>query len=553
MSETAPHAMQRDSECQVQCWLIAGLDTKCGVVFVSKAETGAARRWCLKPKRRAVMRSRNRKVNNVGKVSCVGLLTLGLMLVGPVSHSSAFAEEAKDSSNASATEDYGIGTQALSMSTVGISFSPTTGSTSLTPITSAGQSAQINVLATVDVANSGGYSVYLKSNSQNLAGVNNPSNIIPGIAGSVTYDNLSTNTWGYAAVEGEAVPENATYKAVSTGQGDKIAENANSKIVADTKNIMLSFVAKIGDNIPADTYQSTVTMSVVSSPVQLALGDISEMQQMTSEICENTTPNATKQLKDVRDGKYYWVTKLADNKCWMTQNLALDLNTNTLPLIAITSDVENDWTPMNDDEVLYTADIADEGTILNSYTGQRSWNLGSYYIKSPNNPTSCGSKKNSLASCIDYFVALVAPVSADNNTNAHYLVGNYYQWTTATAGTGKDITEGQAEGSICPSGWKLPTAGSGGEFVALVDALGGTSSANSITDAPFYGVRGGLVWQDSYFLSDAGNGGTYWSATATNSNSHAYNLTLISSNGFRPSAYNASPRNQGYSVRCIAR
>ena len=50
------------------------------------------------------------------------------------------------------------------------------------------------------------------------------------------------------------------------------------------------------------------------------------MQEMTSSICENSPQLATKQLRDIRDGKYYWVTKLADGNCWMTQNLDLDLN-----------------------------------------------------------------------------------------------------------------------------------------------------------------------------------------------------------------------------------
>ena len=50
------------------------------------------------------------------------------------------------------------------------------------------------------------------------------------------------------------------------------------------------------------------------------------MQEMTSEVCASTATGVSAQLKDVRDNKYYWVTKLADGKCWMTQNLDLDLN-----------------------------------------------------------------------------------------------------------------------------------------------------------------------------------------------------------------------------------
>ena len=44
--------------------------------------------------------------------------------------------------------------------------------------------------------------------------------------------------------------------------------------------------------------------------------------------------------------------------------------------------------------------------------------------------------------------------------DGHYLVGNYYQWNAATAGTGGTITSSNASGSVCPKGWKLPSSGS---------------------------------------------------------------------------------------------
>ena len=67
------------------------------------------------------------------------------------------------------------------------------------------------------------------------------------------------------------------------------------------------------------------------------------MQGMTASICREIGTAAdtnkaayestdalgnkvyTKQLRDNRDNKYYWVAKLADGNCWMTQNLDLDI------------------------------------------------------------------------------------------------------------------------------------------------------------------------------------------------------------------------------------
>lgn len=69
------------------------------------------------------------------------------------------------------------------------------------------------------------------------------------------------------------------------------------------------------------------TVPGVSGPLKTTLTDISTMQEMTSKICQDSVLNETKQLKDTRDGKLYWVAKLPDEQCWMTQNLDLDLGT----------------------------------------------------------------------------------------------------------------------------------------------------------------------------------------------------------------------------------
>lgn len=51
---------------------------------------------------------------------------------------------------------------------------------------------------------------------------------------------------------------------------------------------------------------------------------IETMQEMTAEICAVSQEGDSKQLVDERDGKKYWVTKLKDGQCWMTQNLDYD-------------------------------------------------------------------------------------------------------------------------------------------------------------------------------------------------------------------------------------
>ena len=68
------------------------------------------------------------------------------------------------------------------------------------------------------------------------------------------------------------------------------------------------------------------------------------MQDMTAEICNTVDvydENSQTQLIDIRDNKLYWVAKLQDGHCWMTQNLDFNissnitLNSNTTDLNAI--------------------------------------------------------------------------------------------------------------------------------------------------------------------------------------------------------------------------
>ncbi len=446
-------------------------------------------------------------------------------------------------------------------STVNISFTPPSGSTSLTPTTTSGQSAQINVAATVSVQNSGGYTVYLKSNSANLVGEKNSNNVIPGATTAKTYNDMDINTWGYTAAEG-SIPDNATYTAPSvSGNGDKLVENANKKIVSDTKTIMLSFATKVNDQKPADTYKNTITMSVVSSPLKTTLSDITNMQNMTNSICADSEIHETKQLRDTRDGKYYWVTKLADNNCWMTQNLDLDLNAQTTPLTPETSDVSGNWVPNSGvwgpdgDEPAYTANTASSSTILAENTGQRSWSLGDYRITNPTTPNSCGYPKNDLSQCPEQFTPYTTPTAASGDELAHYIIGNHYQWNAATAGTGGTITSGQATSSICPKGWKLPESNSMavGTFGGLINAYSIGSDVAKLTSAPLYFVRGGYVDQSTGALfKGAGYEGNYWSSTPYSNDVYAYNLYIGDASAIAPSNFGFDRRN-GLSIRCLSR
>ena len=280
------------------------------------------------------------------------------------------------------------------------------------------------------------------------------------------------------------------------------------------------------------------------------LGDVTYMQDFTPTLCETSDIGATTRLIDRRDGKYYWVAKLADGNCWMTQNLDLDL-TNGTPLTPEDSDVSSNWNPPRSTEK--------NGTVTSNSTNTEtySWDFGLYVKNNPDDYNSYCNRVKTMSGCEGWTDATdLTPAetewtgSVDNTVSgstydAHFLIGNFYQWNAATAGTGDTITSGNAEDSICPKGWQLPTSNNSnsGSFGGLVGNLNRTT----ITQAPYYFNPSGRVHMGSLWY--AGTEGDYWSSTADSSTSYAcgLNFNLVSVN---PSQ--VTYRSNGRSVRCLA-
>lgn len=415
----------------------------------------------------------------------------------------------------------------------------------------------------ISTNNETGYSLYLATgNGKNTLTSQNPgtSDVISAVNGGdngVTSANFTNNTWGYNLSQ-EAVSDATAYKAVPTATSDTALISTSSPTEADTYN--LTFGTKVDTSLPSGTYSNDVVVSVVANPAFVPVFDgIQTMQEMTSTICADAAENDTAQLTDTRDGKKYWVTKLKDGNCWMTQNLDLDL-TNGTPLTPEDSDVSSNWNPPRTTEQPGTITSAD----INTET--YSWDLGMYVKSDPDGYSNyCdGVKGLSDADCTSAGwtnVSSMTPMDDGNATdvisgstyNAHYLVGNLYQWNAATAGTGDTITSQDATDSICPKGWQLPTSNNSnsGSFQALMNAYSISSNSagsTAIAQTPLYFNPSGYVGSGS--LRYAGDAGGYWSSTAYSSTSGAYDLGF-NSGGVGPSDYGY--RYGGFSVRCLAR
>lgn len=196
---------------------------------------------------------------------------------------------------------------------------------------------------------------------------------------------------------------------------------------------------------------------------------------------------------DSRDNKEYQITKLLDNRIWMTQNLALGK---------------------------YAAMVL-ESTDTNLNNG-----IAAYDLPASSTSGFLGTSTQKIYSTDNQACSGIQPCYG------------YYTWAAATAGTNPSIND--ATSDICPRNWRLPTST---EFSTLKDLY---SANGDMASNPFSGVYAGFRNGNSFY--EGGNAGLYWSSTA-NSTAYAYRM-VINNKSTTISAYY---KDYGSSIRCIAK
>lgn len=417
-----------------------------------------------------------------------------------------------------------------------------------------------------------GYSIYiyaadgqpvLRSPSATNSAVINP---LPSAAAPADFP---ANTWGYHLAHATGTTSDttsdatsATYHPVSSA-ADTVAYSTSAPSRDD--QYTLTFGAKVNTDLPADSYQNRVVISLVANPLTVAnLSELTYLQDMSPAVCDASATGDTTQLIDSRDGKTYWVAKLQDGNCWMTQNLDFDLDP-AQTLTPADSDVSRPWTP-----TIATSDSVFANT---DSLGTYSYDPGLYLKSTPTDHNQYCNKVTSLAdpACSTAgFVEVAdrtpaasatADLLTDQTYDAHYLVGNYYQWNAATAGTGAAAstatsTTGHVEAtdSICPRGWQLPIADPNESdidlsFYHLLDQYGLAANTNhgAIASSPLYLQYAGYLYQGAIY--QAGYSGHYWSSST--STDGPVNLSLYFSESVNPTDYALYA--DGFPVRCLAR
>ena len=314
------------------------------------------------------------------------------------------------------------------------------------------------------------------------------------------------------------------------------------------------------------------------------------MQDVTS--CPSSLPTGTQYtLIDKRDGKTYTAAKQADGKCWMTQNLDLDIGGEGTAML--TSENTNLTTSGSGAYVagyrvkngLIIPSLLDTAISTNKtydiqiqgwcnrptdYSYYRSHclympysiDLGDLYYYTSGS-TDSDIRYNSLSNC----------TAAGHSTAecAHYHIGNHYSWPAAVVSNNTSslsVQYSSAQNDICPKGWRLPidvfdksgAPDSAREMTTLVKKTGvsvqdyvsyADGGFNKIRTNPLYFVRSGTI--DGTYYSQNGYQGFYWTNTVIDGERSVeadFSPTVLS---FPTVTSLNNDRDSGSSVRCIVK
>ncbi len=442
--------------------------------------------------------------NTVGLLNTFSLLLLGCSLLNPAGFGIDISNGRNDSlgsigsSNkayADSNEEEGISTLAngdnISLSISGDVNAAVTAGTDKPVFRSH--------TVTASASNIESYSLTIKydTGSTSLKNSTTSATVIKDLSTNTVGSNIPDNTWGWGWSDSTTTADTAmTYQAMSTS--DKVIKSSTNP-TNNAANISgkLAFGAKFADGATAGHYQANVLVSFAIKPQEVAtipFNGITTMQEMTSSICSGASVGTTGRLLDTRDNKLYWVVRTSDGyyNCWMTQNLDYDGGGTKMASASITGN---------------TAQYYDPG------------------------------EKYCYDNSCDH---------ETTNNDGHDAIGNYYNWFAAVNGSGVSTTDGKdAEDSVCPKGWFLPTKN--GTFQGSFGALMGKLTVADITASPYYYVMAGQI---SNIPSNVGTGGYYWTSNVYNAEAGTARALSFTNTALNTNSIGG--RTVGYSVRCAA-
>ena len=490
----------------------------------------------LKFKSKSILNRNSYNANN----TTIALFSIVIGLVSITTISGAILSSANTNAASTSSDSSTVSVTVDTACTMagGSSGTSTTGSSVFSANIEPGTTQEINGSKLVTLCNdTGGYSIYATGYSDNSYTTNNTKMI-----SSLGTNHISTNTSGtdswwamkLASVSGVTPPSILNsfdnYHTVPASY-TQIAKYTGSTATSTSAGaaVQAKYQVHIASAQPAATYTGKVKYTMVhpnganapTTPITLdaivASGTTHYMQESIN--CAGSTVGTVATLRDNRDDQDYKVAKAADGQCWMIQNLKLGRTTTTMNLTSANSDVGSAGFTLNNK----LSDGKFHAYTIDGVGGQN--NSSEYYC------TGDGTGTTAYESC-------------------------YYNWYTATAGTGTTYTAAQGQNvdsSICPAGWTLPTQP---QFSALYAQY--NSAALMEVDNPTTtkensaGKIPGFLLSGYHYTGGAGSLGSlglYWSRTARSAQ-NGYNLWVNTSS---VSPADNDVKYLGLAVRCLVR
>ena len=156
------------------------------------------------------------------------------------------------------------------------------------------------------------------------------------IATSASLSTLTTdNTWGYSTST-DGGTNWSTYSGLSHAETKPLLDISDP---AQSSTIDFKIAARSASTQASGTYNNVITFYAVGKPEPIYMQE--------PETIRSKLKNVGDELHaiDQRDGKEYWIRKMADGNIWMTQNLDLELDSNRIYTPADT-DISSDWQPI---------------------------------------------------------------------------------------------------------------------------------------------------------------------------------------------------------------
>ncbi len=403
--------------------------------------------------------------------------------------------------------------------------------------------------------------------------------------------NNLNNTWGYLPSKFNSAA-NTDFHPAPTANGDVIDETSeagNNTAV----NYTISIGARVDTTTKPGTYSNTFVIVAVANrpdcnPTTTTIDTAVCMQDINDRVINSMEPEVQYQLYDNRDYKKYYVAKMKDGRVWMTQNLDLDLVSDTkannyVALTSLNTDLNTygsqNYTATNNYSCSNASETCAGGIITWVPAATAATTTAEAWTPSNNVPYSFDRGEyyyyiNSSGSATSYSTRVACEAAHNDGTCPHYHSGNYYNFTASVASNNTNTLNSVTMGnSICPKGWRLPqsktsdTTTDGGYYSEVnltlvsqniltnyVSAFGAsgkyaTNGYTNLSSAPMYFSRTG--YKNGTTITNGAS--IYYRTNKTNSADYAYGFYFQSNAAYPYYASTYSTRSYGMPVRCIAR